>query len=97
MKLSEAVQPISYVKSHAAEVVERICETGEPVIVTQNGRARVIIQDLQTYEKTQETLAVLELARQGDRDVEVGRSRPLGESLESLREQIHKKYPDSKL
>ena len=97
MKLSESIKPISYVKSNAAEVVDRVCETGEPVVVTQNGRARVIIQDLATYEKTQETLAILELARQGDEAIAAGRIQPIDEAFESLRKEIRKKYPNSKL
>ena len=97
MKLSEAIKPISYVKSNAAEVVNRVCETGEPVIVTQNGRARVIIQDLQTYERTQETLAILELARQGDEAIAAGRTQPIDEAFESLRMKIREKYPNSRV
>lgn len=97
MKLSESIQPISYVKSNAAEVVDRVCETGEPVVVTQNGRARVIIQDLKTYERTQETLAVLELARQGDKAIAAGRTQPMDKAFKSLQKEIKKKYPDSKL
>ncbi len=46
MKLSEAIKPIRYVKANAAGGVDPACETGEPVIVTRNGRARMIIQDL---------------------------------------------------
>jgi prevent-host-death family protein len=97
MKLSEAVRPISYVKANAAEVVDRVCETGEPVIVTQNGRARVIIQDLKTYERTQEALAFLELIRQGDEDSETGRTVPMKQAFAELRKEIRKKNPESKL
>lgn len=97
MKLSEAVKPISYVKANAAEVVDQVCETGEPVVVTQNGRARVIIQDLKTYERTQETLAFLELVRQGEEDIAAGRTQPAGKAFKSLRREIRKKNPGSKL
>ncbi len=97
MKLGESIQPISYVKSHAAEVVNRVCETGEPVIVTQNGRARVIIQDLKTYERTQETLAFLELVRQGDEDVAAGRTQPIKQAFAELRKEIRRKNPESRL
>ena len=97
MKLSEAIQPISYVKSNAAEVIDRVCETGEPIIVTQNGRARVIIQDLKTYERTQETLAVLELARQGDEDIEAGRTQPIKQAFSELRKEIRARNPESQL
>lgn len=97
MKLSESIQSISYVKSNAAEVVDRVCETGEPVIVTQNGRARVIIQDLKTYERTQETLAILELARQGDEDIAAGRTQPIKSAFAELRKEIRKNNPESRL
>ncbi len=97
MKLSESIQPISYVKSNAAAVVDRVCETGEPVIVTQNGRARVIIQDLQTYERTQETMAFLELVRQGDDDIAAGRTKPFKQAFAELKAEIKKKYPESRL
>ncbi len=97
MKLSESIKPISYVKSNAAEVVDWVCETGEPVIVTQNGRARVIIQDLKTYERTQETLAILELARQGDEDIAAGRTRPIKQAFAELRKEIRKNNPESRL
>lgn len=97
MKLSDAVKPISYVKANAAEVIDRVCETGESVIVTQNGHARVIIQDLKTYERTQETLAILELARQGDEDVSAGRTRPIKQAFSELRKAIRKKNPESRL
>jgi prevent-host-death family protein len=97
MKLSESIQPISYVKSNAAEVIDRVCETGEPVIVTQNGRARVIIQDLKTYERAQETLAILELARQGDEEIEAGRVRPIKQAFSALRKEIRKNNPESQL
>lgn len=97
MKLSESIQPISYVKSNAAEVIDRVCETGEPVVVTQNGRARVIIQDLKTYERTQETLAILELARQGDDDIVAGRTQPIKQAFSELRKEIRKRNPESQL
>ncbi len=97
MKLSEAIKPISYVKANAAEVVDRVCETGAPVIVTQNGRARVIIQDLKTYERTQEILAILELARQGDEDIAAGRTMPIKQAFAELRKEIRKNNPESRL
>ena len=51
MKLSETVKPISYIKSHASEIISEISESGSPVVVTVNGEARVIIQDIKEYER----------------------------------------------
>ncbi len=61
MKLSEAVKPISYLKAHASELVREICEHGKTLVITQNGEARVVMQDLHSYEQTMESLALLKM------------------------------------
>ena len=58
MKLSSQIKPISYLKAHAAEIVRNLGEQREPLIITQNGEAKVVIQDIESYEQGQETLAV---------------------------------------
>lgn len=75
MKLSTNVRPISYLKSHAAEVVKDITETGEPMLITQNGEARLIVMDVSTYEQQEHTLALLKILAMGNRDIEQGRGR----------------------
>lgn len=65
MRFSEAIVPISYAKAHTAKLIDEVVESGNPVVITQNGRARVIIQDLASYEQTQETLAMLKIIAQG--------------------------------
>ncbi|MCF6179050.1 MAG: type II toxin-antitoxin system Phd/YefM family antitoxin, partial [Geopsychrobacter sp.] len=59
MKLSNQIKPISYLKAHAAEIVRSLKEQGAPLIITQNGEAKVVMQDIESYEKTQETMALL--------------------------------------
>lgn len=61
MKLSESVKSISYLKANAAELIEDINKHQKTLIITQNGEAKVIVQDVKLYEKTQETLAFLKL------------------------------------
>ncbi len=61
MKLSEAVKPISYLKAHASELVREVCEHGKTLVITQNGEARVVMQDLHIYEQTMESLALLKM------------------------------------
>jgi prevent-host-death family protein len=61
MKLSTAVKPISHIKSHASEIISEISETGNSVVVTVNGEARVIIQDIKEYEKDRESMAMLKI------------------------------------
>lgn len=72
MKPSQ-VKPISYLKSHAAEIVREITESGEPMLITQNGEAKVVVQDVQSYEDTQQTLALLKILTLGRKEIEAGR------------------------
>jgi prevent-host-death family protein len=83
------VKPISYLKSHAAEVVREITESGEPMLITQNGEAKVVVQDAQSYEDTQQTLALLKLLTLGRKDIEAGRFIPANEVFAEL-EQMDK-------
>ena len=61
MKLSEAVRSITYLKTHAAQLIARVAEQRHPYIITQNGEARAVLQDIESYEETQESLAILKL------------------------------------
>ena len=72
MRYSTQVKPISYLKANAAEVLEKLAENRQPLIITQNGEAKAVIQDLATYEQTQETLALLKLLALGQREIEAG-------------------------
>ncbi|GFZ95915.1 type II toxin-antitoxin system Phd/YefM family antitoxin [Dyella caseinilytica] len=85
MSLASQIKPISYLKANAAEVLETLAETHEPMIITQNGEAKAVIQDIASYEKTQETLALLKLLAMGQKDVEAGRTQPLNEVITRLR------------
>ena len=73
MKLSHQIKPISYLKAHAAEIVRKLGEQREPLIITQNGEAKVVVQDIESYERTQETMALLKILALGMRQVEEGR------------------------
>lgn len=90
MKYSTQIKPISYLKANAARVVEGLAETGEPMVITQNGEARAVLQDVRSYEQTQETLALLKILALGQRQVEEGRVHKATDALASLR----KKHTD---
>ncbi len=85
MRLSTQIKPISYLKAHAAEIVRELGKDGEPLIITQNGEAKAIIQSLREYERTQETLALLKIAALGRKDVEEGKHVPAGEFFAKMR------------
>ncbi|MEW5787216.1 MAG: type II toxin-antitoxin system Phd/YefM family antitoxin [Pseudomonadota bacterium] len=85
MRYSTQVKPISYLKANAAEVLHRLAEEREPLVITQNGEARAVLQDVASFEETQETLALLKILALGSQDVEAGRVKPLGEVVARLR------------
>ena len=86
MKLSSQIKPISYVKAHAAEIVRTLAERPEPLIITQNGEAKAVLQDIGSYEQMQETLALLKILSLGDRQIEAGEVQPAAEVVARLRE-----------
>lgn len=79
------VRPISYVKANAAELIRELKEQAEPLIITQNGEATAVMQDVASYEATQETLALLKILALGRRQVEAGKAIPLSEAAARLR------------
>ncbi len=90
MKPSTAIRPITYLKSHTAELVREVNETRETFIITQNGEAKAIVQDIATYEQTQETLALLKLLSQGRQSAREGRSKPLRQVIGRMRAELAK-------
>ena len=72
MKLSRQIKPISYLKAHAAEIVRNMGARREPLVITQNGEAKVVLQDIESYEQTQETMALLKILALGKRQIEKG-------------------------
>ena len=86
MKLSNQIKPISYLKAHAAEIVRNFGEQREPMVITQNGEAKVVIQDIESYEQTQETMALLKIMALGMRQIEEGKVLPAEDVIRRLRE-----------
>jgi PHD/YefM family antitoxin component YafN of YafNO toxin-antitoxin module len=65
--------------------VRNLGEQREPLVITQNGEAKVVIQDIESYEQTQETLALLKILALGNRQIEEGKVRPATEAIKRLR------------
>ncbi|MFZ5483025.1 MAG: type II toxin-antitoxin system Phd/YefM family antitoxin [Pseudomonadota bacterium] len=85
MRYSSQVKPISYLKANAAEVLARLTEGREPLVITQNGEAKAVIQDVASYEETQETLALLKILALGNAEIEAGKVKPVSEVVARLR------------
>ena len=76
MKLSEQVKPISYFKDIAAKVINDITRSGEPLIITQNGEATCVVQDIKSYEEERNTIALLKILAMGRKQIAEGKVRP---------------------
>lgn len=85
MRYSAQVKPISYLKANAAEILLDLAERREPMVITQNGEAKAVIQDVASFEETQETLALLKLLAIGNQDIDAGKTRPARAAVERLR------------
>ena len=85
MKLSHQIKPISYLKAHAAEVARNLGKQGEPLIITQNGVAKLVVQDIESYQQTLETLALLKILALGNRQIEQGKTQKATDVIKRLR------------
>ena len=85
MRYSSRIKPISYLKANAAEVLAQLSEQREPLVITQNGEAKAVLQDVASFENTQETLALLKVLALGTKDVEAGRTKPVNDVVARLR------------
>ena len=88
MKLSIAVKPISYLKAHASELIRDITTNRRTLVVTHNGEAKVVVQDIRSYERMQETLALLKLLTMSKQNIKRDQTKTMAEVFESLNTRI---------
>lgn len=90
MRYATRIKPISYLKANAAEVLDNLLEVREPLIITQHGEAKAVIQDIVSYEETQETLALLKILALGRQEAEAGLVEPMEDVIARLRNGLGK-------
>jgi len=92
MKLSESVKSISYLKANAAQLIEDANKNQKIFVITQNGEAKVIVQDIKAYEKTQETLALLKILSMSTENMKRSKAKGIKETFSDIRKElgIHK-------
>ena len=91
MKYSESIKPISYLKANAAKILKEISETRSPLIITQNGEAKAVLQDIKEYEEMKETLALLKILALGEESVRKGEVIDIDEAFTKLDKKIYVK------
>ncbi|MDQ6967042.1 MAG: type II toxin-antitoxin system Phd/YefM family antitoxin, partial [Mariprofundaceae bacterium] len=77
--------PLSQLKARASELIRELDEQSEPIIITQNGKAKVVMQNIHAYEQTQETLALLKILALGNRQVEAGQTMSISDAMAAVR------------
>ena len=91
MKYSQAIKPISYLKAHASEVIRDISKNKDTMIITHNGEAKVVVQDIHVYEQTQESLALLKILAQSSVNIKKGQIKPAKNVFEDIQDRIEKR------
>jgi len=76
MNIVNDIKPVTYLKSRAADLLNQINETRRPVIITQNGEPRAVLQDPVSYENMRNAIGILKLLSQGEADIQCGRTKP---------------------
>ncbi len=85
MKLSTSIKPISYLKAHASEIVRDLGKSAPAMVITQNGEAKAVLQDIHSYEQTQETLALLKILALGQQQIAEGKIVPLDDAIDRIK------------
>lgn len=75
MKLSTQIKPISYLKSHTAQIVKELADSRQPMVITQNGEATLVVIDVKSFEERENTLALLKILAMGNQEIEQGKFR----------------------
>jgi prevent-host-death family protein len=88
MMPSEDIKPISYFKAHASEVIKDVSNNHKTMIITQNGEAKVIVQDIRSFEQSQASLALLKILALSANNLKEGRVKPLKKTFDDLQKRI---------
>ncbi|NMM19467.1 MAG: type II toxin-antitoxin system Phd/YefM family antitoxin [Rhodoferax sp.] len=84
MKLSTHIKPISYLKSHTAQIVKELTESREPMVITQNGEATLVVIDVKSFEERENTLALLKILALGSRELALGQHQDAEDVFASI-------------
>jgi len=92
MKYSESVKPISYFKAHASEVIRDVSDNNKTMIITQNGEAKVILQDVRAYEELQDSLALLKILALSSKSLKKGKFKKADQAFKDIRDKIENRH-----
>jgi prevent-host-death family protein len=88
INLKNDIKPISYIKTNAAEMMKYVNERKNPIVITQNGEARAVLVDIETYQETQDAFALINLIKIAEKDMQDGNVEPADKVFTELRNGI---------
>jgi prevent-host-death family protein len=91
MSLETDIRPISYLKSRSADLLKQVNDTHRPVVITQNGEPKAVLQDPESYENMRNAIGLLKLISQGEEAVREGRYRPQDKVFKDIEARLNKK------
>lgn len=72
MKISTDIKPVTQLKARAADLLKQVNETHRPIVITQNGEPRAVLQDPESFENMRNAIGLLKLISQGEEDIHQG-------------------------
>lgn len=90
MRLREDIKPVTYMKTRASELLRQVNDSRRPVVITQNGEAKAVVLDVDSYEALRDATLLLKLAAQGEADLQAGRFLPQDQALARVRSRLQR-------
>ena len=91
MNISSDIKPVSFLKSHAADILKQINETHRPIVITQNGEPRGVLQDPESYDNMRKAIGLLKLISQGEEDIKQGNTKTQDRVFKGIEKMLAKK------
>jgi len=88
MSAIPSIIPVSELRQNASELIKEVSKTTEPIVITQRGRARAVLQDIETYQQIQRKLEIAELLARGEAEIEAGIGTPFADVIANARQQL---------
>jgi prevent-host-death family protein len=91
MRLTEDIKPLSYMKDRAADLLKQVNDSRRPIVITEDGEARAVVLDVESYEALRDATLLLKLASQGEADLNEGRVVPQQEAFARVRARLQQR------
>ncbi|MDH3348188.1 MAG: type II toxin-antitoxin system Phd/YefM family antitoxin [Desulfobulbaceae bacterium] len=91
MNVSSDIKPVSFLKSHAADILKQINETHRPIVITQNGEPKAVLQDPESYDNMRKAIGLLKLISLGEEDLKQGNIKTQDRVFKDIENMLEKK------